>query len=54
MRTAQGAPVARMAAILGVVIAVTLASALLFQTKAMKRLYRLERGDRAAGVRPPG
>lgn len=45
MRMAQDAPAARMAAILGVVIAVTLASALLFQTKAMQRLYRLQPSD---------
>jgi hypothetical protein len=42
MRMAQDAPAARMAAILGVVIAVTFASALLFQTKAMQRFYRLQ------------
>jgi hypothetical protein len=41
MRMAQGAPVARMAAILGVVIVVTIASALLFQTRTMEQMYRL-------------
>lgn len=41
MRMAQGAPVARMAAILGVVIVVTIASALLFQTRTMKQMYGL-------------
>lgn len=45
IRMAQDAPAARMAAILGVVIAVTLASALLLQTKAMQRLYRLQPPD---------
>ena len=45
IRVAEDAPAARMAAILGVVIAVTLASALLLQTKAMQRLYRLQPPD---------
>lgn len=39
MRVAQGAPVARMAIILGVVIAVTALSALLFQTRTMRKIY---------------
>ena len=42
MRMAQGAPVARMAAILGTVIVLTLGSALSFQAKTMQRLYRLQ------------
>ncbi len=45
MRLAQGAPFTRMAVILGVVIAVTVASALLFQTKRMKQMYGLSRGE---------
>jgi len=48
IRMAQDAPAARMAAILGTVIAVTLVSALLFQTRAMQRLYRLRGRDRTA------
>ncbi|WP_405234461.1 hypothetical protein [Lentisalinibacter salinarum] len=47
MRMAHGAPVARMAAIIGVVIAVTLGSVLLFQARAMKRMYGLQRRDPA-------
>lgn len=43
MRVAQGAPVARMAIILGVVIAVTAISALLFQTRAIRRIYGFDR-----------
>jgi uncharacterized membrane protein len=42
MRMAHGAPMARMAAIIGSVIGITLASALLFQTKTMKRTYGLQ------------
>ncbi len=48
MRMAHGAPVARMSTIIGVVIAVTLGSALLFQTRTMKRMYGLRRRDPAA------
>lgn len=44
IRMANGAPTARMATIIGVVIVVTLASALLFQTKTMKRLYGFQKG----------
>jgi len=44
IRMAQGAPTARMAAIMGTVIVVTLASALVFQTQTMKRMYGLEPG----------
>ena len=39
MRMAQGEPWTRMAIILGVVIVVTAIAALLFETKAMKRIY---------------
>ena len=45
MRMAQGAPIVRMAAILGVVIVVTIASALLFQTRTMKQMYGLGRSE---------
>ena len=40
MRLAQGMPVARMTTILAAVIVVTVASAVLFQTPTMKRIYR--------------
>ena len=40
MRMAQGLPATRLAIILGTVIVVTLAAALLFETRAMKRVYR--------------
>ena len=40
MRMAQGLPATRLAIILGAVIAVTLAAALLFETRAMKSVYR--------------
>ena len=46
MRIGQGAPFGRMVMILGVVTVVTAGSALLFQTKAMKKRYRLDGGDR--------
>ena len=39
-RSEQGEPFARMALILGVVVAVTVMSALLFETRRMRRLYR--------------
>ena len=42
MRMAQGAPTARMAVIMGVVIVITLGSALLFQTKTLQRMYGLQ------------
>ena len=41
-RSAQGEPIARMALILGGVVAITVISALLFETKRMRRLYRPE------------
>ena len=44
MRLAQDAPVARMAAIIGAVIVVTLCSALVFQTKTLGCMYGLQRG----------
>ena len=40
MRMAQGLPATRLAIILGAVILVTLTAALLFETRAMKRVYR--------------
>ena len=42
-RAAHGEPFPRMAVILGVVAAASLGSALLFQTPALKRIYRLDR-----------
>ena len=48
LRMAQGAPTTRMAAIIGVVIVITLGSALLFQTKTLQRMYGLQRRDKAA------
>jgi len=42
VRTAMGMPATRMMVILGVVVAVTALSAGLFQTKALKRTYRLD------------
>ena len=39
MRIAQGMPATRLAIILGVVIVVTIAAALLFETQTMKRIY---------------
>jgi len=43
IRAAQGQPFTRMVVILGVVVAVTFCSALLFQSPALKRIYRLDR-----------
>ena len=43
IRAAQGQPFTRMIVILGVVAAVTFCSALLFQSPALKRIYRLDR-----------
>ena len=40
MRMAQGMPATRMAIILGVVVIVTAAAALVFETATMKRVYR--------------
>ncbi|NIV18468.1 MAG: hypothetical protein GWN47_08675 [Woeseiaceae bacterium] len=45
MRVAHDAPFVRMAIILGTVATVSAVSALLFQTKTMKRIYGLERDD---------
>ena len=44
MRALQGEPYGRMLVILGAVAAVALCSALLFQTKTLKDMYRLGRG----------
>jgi len=41
MRAVQGAPATRMVLILGAVALVAFGSALLFQTKRLKRVYRL-------------
>ena len=40
MRIAQGMPATRLAIILGTVVVVTVASALLFETQTMKRVYK--------------
>lgn len=40
VRSAQGMPATRMAIILGAVVVVTAASALLFETPTMKRIYK--------------
>jgi hypothetical protein len=53
IRMAQGAPTARMGAILGVVIVITLGSALLFQTKTLQRMYGLQGRDKAAPFHRP-
>jgi len=45
VRVAQGQPFVRMTLILGVVVVVTFCSALLFQSPALKRIYRLDRRD---------
>jgi len=45
VRAAHGQPFTRMIVILGVVAAVTFCSALLFQTPALKRIYRLDRQE---------
>ena len=47
IRAALGQPFTRMIIILGVVAALTFCSALLFQSQALKRIYRLDR--RASG-----
>ena len=41
IRAVHGQPYGRMLLILGIVVAVTLSSALLFQTQALKEVYRL-------------
>jgi hypothetical protein len=42
VRAAYGQPFTRMIIILGVVVAVTFCSALLFQSPALKKIYRLD------------
>lgn len=42
VRLAQGMPTARVVVILGVVIVLTGVSVLLFETRTMKRIYRLQ------------
>lgn len=46
MRALQGEPYGRMLVILGVVAAVALCSALLFQSKTLREMYGLGRGGR--------
>lgn len=41
-RTAQGEPFVRMVVILGIVAAITLGSALLFQSHTLRKTYRLD------------
>ena len=48
MRVAHDAPFLRMAIILGAVATITAVSALLFQTRTMQRIYRLDRKDESA------
>jgi hypothetical protein len=43
IRAMHGQPYGRMLVILGIVAAVTLCSALLFQTPALKDVYRIDR-----------
>ena len=43
VRAAHGQPFARMLVILGIVAAVTLVAALLFQSSTLRKVYRLER-----------
>jgi hypothetical protein len=45
VRAANGQPFIRMMVILGVVAAVTFCSALLFQSPALKKIYRLDRRE---------
>ena len=45
VRAALGQPFIRMTLILGVVVAVSFCSALLFQLPALKRIYRLDRQE---------
>jgi hypothetical protein len=45
VRAAHGQPFIRTIVILGVVVAVTFCSALLFQSPALKRIYRLDRRE---------
>jgi len=45
VRAAHGQPFTRMIVILGVVVAVTFCSALLFQSPTMKKIYRLDRRE---------
>ena len=45
IRAAQGQPFTRMVLILGAVAAVSFLSALLFQSPALKEIYRLDRPD---------
>ena len=42
VRAAMGQPFTRMVVILGIVAAITFCSALLFQSKTLKRVYRLD------------
>ena len=49
MRAATGEPATRMAVILGVVIAITAGSALLFQTRTLQQVFGLQRPADADG-----
>jgi len=53
-RTHAGEPALRMAVILGLVTAVTGLSALIFQTRTLQRVYRLERRRPGPGASPAG
>jgi hypothetical protein len=45
VRAAHGQPFIRMVVILGIIVAVTFCSALLFQSPTLKRIYRLDRQE---------
>jgi hypothetical protein len=49
VRTAMGEPVTRMVVILGIVIAVTAGSAVLFETRTMRQVYGRQRSVDADG-----
>lgn len=49
IRALHGQPYGRMLVILGIVAGVTLCSALLFQTRSLRRIYGLERFDQDSG-----
>ena len=45
VRAAHGQPFIRMVVILGIIVAITFCSALLFQSPTLKRIYRLDRQE---------
>ena len=53
VRAAQGVSATRLAVILAAVIAVTAGSALIFQTKTMKKIYGLDRSEDDTSRKPP-